>query len=57
MISEGIKYAALVTYTMCLNKEIVPLNFHTQIAIESCFLVKSCCDVSWKKEMLLPARF
>ncbi|GFV19725.1 uncharacterized protein TNCV_479511 [Trichonephila clavipes] len=49
--------AAVATPTMCLNEEIVQPISHTQNAFECCYLVKSWCDASCKKQKCVPARF
>ncbi|GFS98877.1 HTH_Tnp_Tc3_2 domain-containing protein [Trichonephila clavipes] len=35
---------------MCLNEEIVQPVSQARIAFECCYLVKSCCDASCKKQ-------
>ena len=36
-------------YLQCVNNFVQQVS-HTQIAFEHCYLVKSCCDVSYKKK-------
>ncbi|GFW55565.1 hypothetical protein TNCV_119491 [Trichonephila clavipes] len=39
---------------MCLNEEIVQTVSHTRVAFECCYLVKRCCDTSFKNQNCVP---